>query len=147
MDEDIPDLNHFDHDDAWRLGGLLVDYCRARQHPVTISITIGEQRVFHVGLPGSAAMNDAWVDRKRNVVRHFDRSSQAIAERYAHDWPAFAAAFAVPMADYAPGEGAVPIRVHGTQVGVLSLSGIEPSGDHAVLITVFNDFAAKTSAT
>jgi uncharacterized protein (UPF0303 family) len=143
MDDQLPDLAHFDHDDAWRLGCIVVERCRAGGHPVTISITIGEQRVFHVGLPGSSAMTDSWVDRKRNVVRHFDRSTLYVQEHYGiSDWPGFAAAFATPMADFAPGEGAIPIRVRGTQVGVLALSGIVPTGDHELIEAALAEFAA-----
>lgn len=146
-DDVLPDLAHFDHDDAWRLGLLVTERCRAESYRVTISISIGEQRVFHVGLPGSSAMTDAWVDRKRNVVRHFDRSTAYVTDRYGiSDWPAFAAAFATPMADFAPGEGAVPIRVRGTQVGVLALSGIEPTGDHEVVVSALQEFAATADA-
>lgn len=140
VDDVLPDLDHFTHDDAWRLGSLLVDAGREHGYRLTIAIWIGEQRVFHVGLPGSSAMTDRWVERKAAVVRHFDRSSLAVSDRYVQDWNAFAAAFATPAAEYAPGDGAVPIRVAGTQVGVLSLSGIEPTGDHDVAVWALHEF-------
>ncbi len=138
-DENLRDFDHFDHDDAWRLGSRLVERCRAAGLPVVVSIHIGEQRVFHAGLPGSSASNDAWVDRKRNIVRRFDRSSLAVYERYAAQLPNFYEVFALPPTEFAAGEGAVPIRVHGTQVGVLSVSGIEPTGDHALVLQALNE--------
>lgn len=37
--------------------------------------------------------------------------------------------------------GSLPIRVHGTQVGVLSLSGLEPTGDHVLVVQALRDAA------
>jgi len=127
----MPDFEKFDHDDAWRLGSALVAECRPRNLPVTISIHLGEQRVFHAALPGTSADNDEWAMRKTRVVRRFDRSSHEVGEAYARDDPAaFHATFGLPAADYAPTGGAVPIRVRGTQVGVLAVSGLTSKEDH-----------------
>jgi uncharacterized protein (UPF0303 family) len=135
MPEDLPDFDRFDQDDAWRVGSALVDRCRRDHLPVVISITIGEQRAFHVALPGSSADNDDWVDRKARVVRRFGRSSLEVAERYVKGDPdRFFSAFGLTRADYAPGEGAVPIRVRGAIVGVLAISGLETGGDHALAV-------------
>lgn len=134
-DEDVPDFERFDHDVAWRVGSALVERCRAQGLPVVISITLGEQRVFHVALPGATADNDSWVDRKARVVRRWDRSSLALAEHYGVDGnPGFYEAFGISRADYAPGEGAVPIRVRGALVGVLAISGLEQGGDHDLAV-------------
>lgn len=133
--EGLRDFDHFDHDDAWALGSRLVELWRPRELPIVISIHIGDQRVFHAALPGSSAMNDGWVDRKTRVVRLFDRSSLGVYERYVKDSPGFWEAFNISPADYAPGEGAVPIRVHGTQVGVLSISGLDQGGDHELAVS------------
>ena len=95
---------------------------------MTISIQLGEQRVFHAALPGTSADNDSWVDRKSRVVRRFACSSLEVHERYAKDDPdGFFSAFALSPSQYAPAGGAVPIRVRGTLVGVLAVSGLESS--------------------
>ena len=143
--DDHVDLDRFDHDDAWELGCQLVGEARRRNLPVVISIHIGEQRVFHAGLPGSSAMNDSWVDRKRNTVRHFDRSTLAVWERYAEGNPDFYTAFGLPLASFAAGEGAIPLRVGSTQIGVLSVSGMEPTGDHEFIVEGAKQFAAERS--
>jgi uncharacterized protein (UPF0303 family) len=136
MREDLPEFDHFDHDDAWRIGSALVRRCREQGLPVVISITLGQQRVFHVALPGSTADNDSWVDRKANVVRRWDRSSLELARHYdVENRPDFYAAFGIDRKDYAPGEGAVPIRVRGSLVGVLSISGLESGGDHDLAVS------------
>jgi uncharacterized protein (UPF0303 family) len=112
-----------------------VERCRQEELPVVISITLGAQRVFHVGLPGSTADNDSWVDRKANVVRRFDRSSLELERHYdVPNSPDFYTAFGISRQDYAPGEGAIPIRVRGSLVGVLSISGLEHGGDHDLAV-------------
>lgn len=142
MTEDLPDFDHFTHDDAWRMGSALVERCRAEGLTVVISIRIGEQRVFHAALPGTSADNDSWVDRKVNVVRRFDRSTLDVYQRYYEAVPNFHEVFGLSRAEFAPGEGAVPIRVHGTQVGVLAVSGLDGGGDHDIVLAGLRDAAA-----
>lgn len=133
MDTDIPDFERFDHNDAWRLGQALVKHCQEQKFPVTICVTIGEQRVFHAALPGTSADNDAWVDRKARVVRRFNRPSMEVRDHYKIlENPTFFEIFGLPRSEFAPGEGGVPIRVRGTQVGVLAVSGLESGGDNAI---------------
>ncbi len=31
MNDDIPSFSHFDHDDAWKLGCIIVDLCEYRR--------------------------------------------------------------------------------------------------------------------
>jgi uncharacterized protein (UPF0303 family) len=133
----VPDLDRFDYDDAWRMGSSLATRCRAENLPVTISIWLGRQRVFHAALPGTSADNDSWVEKKARVVWRFNRSSLEVYERYVVNIPDFFEAFGLARSEYAPGEGAVPIRVNGTLVGVLAISGLEGGGDHALALTAF----------
>jgi len=142
---DNPDLGKFDHDDAWLLGTALVVQCRERELPVTIAIHVGEQRVFHAALPGTSADNDRWVERKTRIVQHFGMSSAEVAERYVTDGDAFGflAAFALSPDRYFPAGGAVPIRVRGTMVGVLAISGLESGEDHDLALSVLTALAAK----
>jgi uncharacterized protein (UPF0303 family) len=144
MTSEPPDLDHFDLDDAWRLGTTLAERCRAQGLPVTISIQLGEHRVFHAALPGTSADNDSWVDRKSRVVRRFACSSLEVQDRYAKGDPdRFYSTFALSPSDYAPAGGAVPIRVRGTLVGVLAVSGLESSEDHELAVSALS--AAKES--
>lgn len=136
MTSEAPDLDHFDLDDAWRLGRTLAEQCRGQDLPVTISIWMGEQRVFHAALPGTSADNDSWVDRKSRVVRRFACSSHEVHDRHAKgDAERFYSTFALSPSQYAPEGGAVPIRVRGALVGVLAVSGLESSEDHELAIS------------
>jgi len=140
MPSEPPDLDHFDVDDAWRLGSALVEQCRGQGHAVTIGICLGEQRVFHAALPGASADNDFWVDRKSRVVRRFGCSSLEVQEIYAAGDPdRFFSTFGLSPADYAPAGGAVPIRVRGTLVGVLAVSGLESSEDHELAVSALSE--------
>ena len=130
-----PDFDHFDHDDAWRVGSALAARSRADDLPVVIAIWLGEQRVFHAALPGTSADNDSWVEKKARVVRRFARSSLEVYEKYVASNPHFFTAFGLSPTEYAPGEGAVPIRVRGTMVGVLAVSGLESGGDHDLAVS------------
>jgi uncharacterized protein (UPF0303 family) len=135
IDEEIRGFDRFGHAEAWRLGNILVERALEQELPVVIAVFLGEQRVFHVGLPGSSPMNDGWVERKAAVVRQFDASSLGVFRRYVEQDPvAFAAAFAMPSDRFAPGDGAVPLRVNGTSVGVLSISGLEDASDHELAV-------------
>jgi uncharacterized protein (UPF0303 family) len=136
MTESVPDLDRFSHDDAWDVGSAIVDRCRLEQLPVTIAIWLGAQRVFHAALAGTSADNDAWVEKKANVVRRFGRSSLEVFEHYdVGSFPGFYDAFGLSRAEYAPGEGAIPIRVRGSLVGVLAISGLETGGDHELAVS------------
>jgi uncharacterized protein (UPF0303 family) len=137
MASSVPDLEQFGHEEAWQMGSALAARCRADHLPVTISIWLGEQRVFHAALPGTSADNDAWVEKKARVVRRFNRSSLEVYERYVTKMPDFFLVFGLSQAEYAPGEGAVPIRVRGALVGVLAVSGLEQGGDHDLAVSAF----------
>jgi uncharacterized protein (UPF0303 family) len=142
MASEPPDFEHFDHDDAWRVGSALVARGRAENLPVTISIWLGEQRVFHAALPGTSADNDAWAEKKARVVRRFDRSSLEVYEHYREVMPNFFEIFGLSSSEYAPGEGAVPIRVRGSLVGVIAVSGLESGGDHDLAVSALRSTTA-----
>ena len=129
-----PEQARFTHEEAWRVGQQLAERCLREGHGVTISIVLGSQRVFHAALPGTSADNDEWVARKIAVVRRFDRSSHAVFELHAKNDPDFLAHFGLTSAEYAPTGGAVPIRVNGSQVGVIAVSGLDSLSDHNLAI-------------
>lgn len=143
--EPVPELDRCDHETVWRLGSGLVERCRTRELGVTIAIWLGEQRVFHAALPGTSADNDHWVERKARIVRHFGLSSAEVHATYASgDVEAFLRVFALPIDRYFPGAGAVPLRVAGTVVGVLAVSGLAGSEDHDLAVEALRDLSGPT---
>ncbi len=141
MTDQIPSFTRFDHDDAWQLGCRIVEACRAEHLTVTVSIRLGDQVVFHVGLPGTSADLDSWVERKINVVRRFGESSKAVGEKYVRDGDlaAFYAGFALAPEKYYPSAGALPLLVGGALVGVVALAGVDSATEQRIGLTALND--------
>ena len=124
----------FTHADAWTVGSHLVELASERLHPVAIAIMLGDQRVFHAGLPGASADNDDWLERKFRVVRRFGHSSLAVGTDFRSRGANFDVDSRLNVSDYAAHGGAFPIRVNGMQVGVVGVSGLPQREDHALVI-------------
>lgn len=134
-------LTSFTEADAWALGCLLVNLATERQLPVAVDIRRGTQQLFHAGLPGSSADNDAWIERKVRVVYRFAASSYLVGRRLAAKGQQLDAAMGVDPARYAAHGGAFPIRVPGAGViGVVTVSGLPQADDHALVVEALETF-------
>lgn len=128
-------LDRFTHDDAWRLGTLLVELATHRRAPVAIDIRKGEQQVFHCALPGSSADNDGWIDRKRRVVERYGTSSLLVGARFRATGKTFEESSRLDPAWYAAHGGAYPILVKNVgMVGTVTVSGLPQAEDHALVV-------------
>src|ERR1700738_291975 len=76
-------FTRFDNPDAWRLGSAMVAAATEGSLPVTIDIRPHRQQVFPAGPPGTTAENDAWIERKVNVVNRFAAASYLVGRRLA----------------------------------------------------------------
>ncbi|MGR8010332.1 heme-degrading domain-containing protein [Streptomyces hypolithicus] len=136
-------LHHFTYDDAWTLGGILVELARARQAPVAIDIRRGAQQLFHCALPGSSADNDAWIDRKRRVVERYAESSYLVGTRFRAKGTTFEASSRLDPDVYAAHGGAFPITVEGAGViGTVTVSGLPQAEDHALVVEALERLAS-----
>ncbi|GAA4723171.1 heme-degrading domain-containing protein [Isoptericola chiayiensis] len=139
-------LPRFTHDDAWRLGCLLVELATDRDLPVTIDIRRGTQQVFHAAREGTTPDNDSWVERKVRVVYRFGASSYLVGRRAAATGRDFNDAHQLPLQEYAAHGGAFPIRVDGAGiVGVATVSGLAQGDDHALVVEALRAFAATSA--
>jgi len=139
-------LTRFTHDDAWRLGCLLVELATDRDLPVTIDIRRGTQQVFHAAREGTTPDNDSWVERKVRVVYRFGASSYLVGRRAAAKGRDFNDAHQLPLQEYAAHGGAFPIRVDGVGiVGVATVSGLAQGDDHALVVEALRAFAASSA--
>ena len=128
----------FDNDTAWALGQRLVAVARERGLAVTVDIARGEQQLFHAALPGTAADNDEWIQRKNRVVRRFGHSSYYMGK--SADFPA---QYLLDESVYAAHGGANPVTVRGTGVvGTVTVSGLPQEEDHRLVVEVLRDFLA-----
>lgn len=125
------DFDRFTHGDAWQVGQLLVRLAEVQELAITAAIWLGEQRVFQVGLAGTSADNDHWMERKAAVVRRYDASSWLVTQR----WTSVGLEHVSPLIGLDPavhtfGGGGFPIRVRGSLVGVIAVSGADNQTDH-----------------
>jgi uncharacterized protein (UPF0303 family) len=134
-------FTRFDYADAWRLGSLLVELATGRALPVAIDIRRGRQQLFHAALAGSAADNDAWIERKVRVVERFGASSYLVGRRLAGKGQALDASQGVDPARFAAHGGAFPVRLVGAGViGVVTVSGLPQAEDHALVVEAIERF-------
>jgi uncharacterized protein (UPF0303 family) len=125
----------FTHDDAWRLGCLLVELGSERDLPITVDVQHGTQQVFHAARPGTTADNDSWVQRKVAVVWRFEAPSFLVGLRAKAKGTTFNVQHDLPLREFAAHGGAFPIRVRDVGVvGVVTVSGLAQADDHALVV-------------
>jgi uncharacterized protein (UPF0303 family) len=146
-EEDELQFRAFTNDTAWELGSRLVETARDRGLAVTIDIRRGDQQLFHCALPGTAADNDAWIERKNRVVRRFGHSSLYVGASLRLDGTTIAARFLLDEREYAPHGGAFPVSVRDVGVvGTVTVSGLPQEDDHRLVVEVLRAFLAETAA-
>jgi uncharacterized protein (UPF0303 family) len=125
-------FTRFDNADAWRLGSAMVAAAMRKSLPVTIDIRRHGQQLFHAALPGTTAENDAWIERKVNVVNRFAAASYLVGRRLAARGKELDEALGVEPRLFAAHGGAFPIRVKDVGViGTVTVSGLPQADDHA----------------
>ena len=89
---------------------------------------------------GSAADNDAWIERKNRVVRRFGHSSFYMG---VSSEGRFNEQFLLDEREYAAHGGAFPVIVRGVGVvGTVTVSGLPQEEDHRLVVSVLRDFLA-----
>ena len=134
------DFERFGHREALELGQRMLAAALQDDRPITIGLWLGEQRVFHAGLPGSSADNDAWMERKRALVRRYDKASWTTTQLFReHGLDERMVAMGLDPLQYALAGGGVPIRVRGTTVGALVVSGLTDAEDHDLAVAALQE--------
>jgi len=133
----------FTHDDAWRLGSLLVGLAQERSLGITIDITKGDQQVFHAAMPGTTADNDDWIARKIRTVRRYAASSFLVGRRHVLAGTSFNDVTGLPLSLYAAHGGCFPIVIRDAGlVGTVTVSGLPQADDHALVVEALETFLA-----
>ena len=136
-------LPRFTHEDALALGLALLEAARAEALPVVVDVRHGEQVAFHAALPGTAATNDLWVERKVRVVRLVGTSSLRAGAEAAADGVVFEERQRVDPLRYAAHGGAFPLVVRDVGlVGVVTVSGLPQVEDHRLVVRVLRRYLA-----
>lgn len=131
----------FSHDDAWMLGSRLRDLALERGHAIVIDIALGEQRLFHCALPGTAAHNDVWIERKKRTVREFGASSYLVGLRFAiRDRYELEAAPWMDPRQFSGHGGGFPLAIRDVGVvGTIAVSGLPHEIDHGLIVEALTE--------
>ena len=134
LDAEVDELDFvsFGLEDAWRLGSAIRGIAVERGLGVTIDVRIGDQQVFHTALPGTTADNDDWIARKVALVRRFDAASYPLAVKHRASGREFPPHLDPRTMAFAG--GCVPIRIRGTMVGTVTVSGLPDVEDHRLVL-------------
>jgi uncharacterized protein (UPF0303 family) len=139
--EDELQFARFDNVTAWELGQALVAAARDGGLAVTVDIRRGDQQLFHAALPGTAADNDAWIERKNGVVRRFGHSSFYLGTVLRMEGRTLEEKFLLDGTRYAAHGGAFPVIVRDVgMVGTVTVSGLPQAEDHRLVVAVLREF-------
>ena len=137
---------YFDHGSAWALGSAMRERGLAQELPIVISIRRNGQRLFYTALPGSAADNDAWIERKSAVVDRYGHSSYYIGCRFRESGSDFDTSSRLSVDQYAAHGGAFPLMIRRTGcVGVIAVSGLPQVEDHRFVVREIERFLGGMS--
>jgi uncharacterized protein (UPF0303 family) len=140
-------FTRFDNADAWRLGSAMVAAATERALPVTIDVRRHGHQLFHAALPGTTADNDAWIERKVNVVNRFAAASYLVGRRLAARGAVLDETVGVEPRLFAAHGGAFPIRIGDVGViGTVTVSGLPQAEDHAFVTEMIGVFLGVSPA-
>jgi uncharacterized protein (UPF0303 family) len=134
-------FERFDNDAALALGAALIAAAREDALAVTVDVRRGDQQLFHAALAGTAADNDAWIERKNRVVRRFGHSSFYVGTTLALEGASIEEKFLLDGNLYAAHGGAFPVIVRNVgMVGTVTVSGLPQAEDHRLVVAVLRQF-------
>jgi uncharacterized protein (UPF0303 family) len=116
--------------DAWALGSQMRQAAVDANLPFVIDIRMGIRPLFYAALSGSTPENPDWVRRKVNTVYRFEAASYRVALEYQVRGASFDASRGLDPLQYAPAGGGFPIRIAGSVVGAITVSGVPQRDDH-----------------
>ena len=140
-EEESLQFGEFTNDIAFDLGTRFVDVARQRGLPITVDIARSGQQLFHCAMPGTAADNDAWVQRKNRVVMRFGHSSYYMGISCKSQSTTLEERYFLDPAVYAAHGGAFPITIRNVGVvGTVTVSGLPQEEDHKLVVSTLREF-------
>ncbi|MFC0524525.1 heme-degrading domain-containing protein [Pontibacillus salicampi] len=131
QEEDQLAFPKFTNEDALQLGFTIIDM--AKKHNVFIAVHIERngQPLFSHLMNGTSGENEAWINRKKAVVNHYNHSSAFIAERFKEMGTSHNESSLLPINDFQAVGGSIPLIIKGTGVvGTITVAGLTPELDH-----------------
>ena len=130
----------FSNETALQIGIAIAQKALTEGHRVAIDIRRGGHQLFHYACPGATADNTDWALRKARVVERFQRSSYFMEVELRAAGRTIAERYFLNPSEYAPYNGAFPIRVRDVGViGVISVSGLSGDQDHRLITSVLQE--------
>ena len=126
------------------LGEHLRKVAEAQNLSVAIAIFFKGQRIYQIGLPGTASLNDEWIMRKVHSVEMTKHSSLALRAKVD--------ALGIQEDDFgfntghlAICGGGFPLHTKGELVGIAITSGLPHEDDHNLIIEALTEFRKEMS--
>lgn len=117
------------NDDAVALGLVAVEVIREWDLSLAVDIVIGDDLVFRAKLKDTGKGNDQWLAAKAAAAVHFGEASFLVKKRHIEAGTSFEDEDVDHESMKAHG-GSIPLRVGGTIVGTLTMSGEPDAIDH-----------------
>ncbi|MFA6504914.1 MAG: heme-degrading domain-containing protein [Treponemataceae bacterium] len=134
-------FDHFDENDAWKLGNLMVEEALKRGIQLTVDIRRPNQILFHSVIRGATPDNDEWIRRKSNVAFRFRKSSLAMHVNLAIQGKTIEERFFLDPKEYVPMGGAFPLVVRGVgMIACATVSSLPHEEDHAFVVECLRKF-------
>ncbi len=129
----------WDQATAIELGEALRKRGESESKPVAVAVIFDEQRIYHVGLPGTSQNNDEWIDRKIRTVDMTHHSSLALRVK-ADEMGVKEEDMGFKAGHLAVCGGGFPLYTDGKFVGAAIVSGLPHEVDHQILVDVITAF-------
>ena len=138
----------FDNETAIAIGMAIVARGRRAKLPIAVDATRGEQQIFHMALPSTAADNDHWIRGKNRVVYRFGHSSFYIGTSCRVAGRTLAERYLVDEREFRAHGGAFPVFVKRVGlVGTITVSGLAQEEDHQMVVEAIERHLAKPTQT
>ncbi len=133
-------FDDFDPDTAFVIGQSLRANALALNGNVSIDITVNGLQLFHCVAGQPSPNNDRWVQRKRNIVLEFFKSSLLVAQEMSASGRSLQE-FGLSGSDYVLSGGSFPIRIKGLGViGAITVSGFPQTQDHQLIADTLSEY-------
>jgi uncharacterized protein (UPF0303 family) len=121
------------------LGETLRRIAEDQNLSVAIAVFFKSQRIYQVGLPGTAVLNDEWIMRKVHSVEMTKHSSLALRAK-ADALGIQEEEFGFNSGHLAICGGGYPLLTNGELVGIAITSGLPHEADHNLIIEALTEF-------
>lgn len=126
----LVDCVRLSNDDAVALGLCAVQVIKEWDLNLAVEIVLGAHVVFKAKLKDTNAENDPWLAGKAAAAVQFQEPSLLVKLRHLADGAPFEERADVDHARVKAHGGSIPLRVGGTIVGTLTMSGEPDTLDH-----------------